>query len=158
MAAVAWVRDELEQQGVAFQELHHRPAYTAQAVAQQEHVSGHRVAKVVAVVADGRPVELIVPASRRVVLEWVRAVLGAREVRLASEEEVARYFTDCEVGAVPPLRHWRDVEVLMDACLQIDGEVVFPAGTHEDAVRVPCRDWMRLVNPRVARFTEPIDA
>jgi Ala-tRNA(Pro) deacylase len=156
MATLAWVRDELEHQGVAFQELHHRSAFTAQTMAQREHVSGHRVAKVVVVMADGRPVELIVPATRRVVLEWVRALLGAREVRLASEEELGRYFTDCELGAMPALRHWRDVEVLMDTSMQVDGEVVFPAGTHEDAVRVPCQDWLRQVNPRVARFTEPI--
>src|SRR3712207_7396677 len=50
-------------------------------------VSGHRVAKVVGVLADGRPVELILPASRRVMLDRVREVLGAAEVR--SEEHTS---------------------------------------------------------------------
>ena len=120
-------------------------------------MSGHRVAKVVVAMADGRPIELIVPAARRVVLEWVRAVLGAREVRLATEEELQRHFGDCEVGAMPPLRHWGSVEVLVDASLQMDGDVVFQAGTHEDAIRMRCRDWLGLVQPRFERFSEPLE-
>src|SRR5579864_7106870 len=101
MATATWVRDELDRQGIAFEELHHPDAYTAQEVAQQEHVSGHRVAKVVCVMADGQAVELVLPASRRVRLDWVRQRLGARKVRLATEEELGQHFTDCEPGAIP---------------------------------------------------------
>ena len=155
MSAVAWVCEELRQNGVPFQEVHHPPAFTAQRVAQREHVSGHHVAKVVVVVADGKPVELIVPASRRVVLEWVRSALGAREVRLATEDELAAHFSDCEVGAMPALRHYPGVEVWMDTAMQVGGDVLFQAGTHQDAIRMRCQDWVRLVNPRLARFTEP---
>src|SRR5262249_51454655 len=82
MATATWIRDELEQQGIAFEERHHPDSFTAQEVAQNEHVSGHRVAKVVCVLADGQPVELVLPASRRVVLDWVRDLLRARECRL----------------------------------------------------------------------------
>src|SRR5262249_43166097 len=106
MAAATWIREELDRRGIAYQELHHPDAFTAQEVAQREHCSGHRVAKVVGVVADGRPVEVVLPASRRVDLERVRDLLGAKEARLASEEELGRCFTDCELGAIPALRHW----------------------------------------------------
>jgi Ala-tRNA(Pro) deacylase len=69
MATATWIRQELDQRGVAYQEMHHPEVYTAQEVAQREHVSGHRVAKVVCVIADGRPIELVLPASRRVNLD-----------------------------------------------------------------------------------------
>jgi Ala-tRNA(Pro) deacylase len=155
MATATWVRNELEQRGIAFEELHHRDAYTSQMMAQQEHVSGHRVAKVVCVLADGRPVELVLPASRRVLLDWVRAILGAREVRLASEAELESCFTDCELGAIPALRHWRGVDVLMDGHLRVAGDIVIQAGTHCDAIRMRFDDWFALVNPRVEWFSEP---
>jgi Ala-tRNA(Pro) deacylase len=145
----------LEARGIAYTEQHHREVYTAQELAQREHVSGHRVAKVVVAIADGRFVELVLPASRRVVLEQVRAVLGARDVRLAAEEEMDRVFSDCERGAVPPLPHGQDVAVLMDASMKVSGEILFQAGTHEDAVRLRFDDWFALVNPRVDSFTEP---
>jgi Ala-tRNA(Pro) deacylase len=155
MSAATWIVNELEQKGMTYQEMHHPDAYTAQSVAQCEHVSGHRVAKVVVAMVDGRPVELILPASRRVNLERVRYLLAAKEVRLATEEEIDRYFTDCETGAIPPLRHWDGVEVIMDTSMQVPGDIIFQAGTHRDAVRMRFEDWFRMVNPPVASFSEP---
>ena len=155
MATAAWVRNELEQRGVAYEELHHPDAYTAQEMAHREHVSGHRVAKVVCVIADGRPVALVLPASRRVDLGRVREVLGARDVRLATEDELGRYFTDCELGAIPALRHWQGVDVLMDGHLRRGGDILIPGGTHCDAVRVRFDDWFAMVNPRVELLSEP---
>jgi Ala-tRNA(Pro) deacylase len=152
-----WIRRILELRGIPFEELHHNEVFTAQEVAQREHVSGHRVAKVVVVIVDGGPVELIVPASRRVCLKRVRKVLNARMVRLATEAEMEKYFTDCEVGAVPPLRHWQGVPVLMDRALTVEGPIIFQAGTHQDAVRLNFRDWYELVNPQVASFSEPAE-
>jgi Ala-tRNA(Pro) deacylase len=157
MATPEWVRKMLGLRGVRFEELHHPEVYTAQGVAQREHFSGRRVAKVVVVMADGRPVELILPAVRRVRMDQVRAVLGARGVRLASEGEMKTYFTDCEVGAVPALRHWEDVDVLMDRALKVEGDILFQAGTHQDAVRLSFRDWYEMVQPQVATFSEPAD-
>jgi Ala-tRNA(Pro) deacylase len=155
MATATWIREELDRQGIAYQELHHPDAYTAQEVAQKEHISGHRVAKVVGVMADGRPVEVILPASRRVRLDCVRDLLGAREVRLATEEELCRHFTDCEPGAIPALRHWQDVEVLMDGNLSGGGDIFLMAGTHRDALRMRFDDWFAMVKPRVELLSEP---
>ena len=157
MRAVTGFCEKLKQGGVPFQEAPHPPAFTAQRVAQREHVSGHRVAKVVVVMADGRPVELILPASRRVNLDRVRQLLAAREVRLATEPEMERYFPDCETGAIPPLRHWQGVEGIMDSSMQVPGKILFQAGTHRDAVCMGFEDWFRLVNPAVASFSEPAE-
>ncbi|MFO0889621.1 MAG: YbaK/EbsC family protein [Isosphaeraceae bacterium] len=155
MATATWIKELLQQRGVAFEESHHREAFTCQEVAQSEHISGHSLAKVVAVVADGRLFELVLPASRRVVLEDVRRMVGADQVRLASEPEMDRVFTDVETGAIPALRHWDDVDVIMDESLRTDGQVVLQAGTHEDTISLDFRDWYRLVQPRVGAFSEP---
>src|SRR5437763_13275198 len=155
MAIATWVRDELDQRGIAYEELHHPDAYTSQEVAQREHVSGHRVAKVVCIMADDRPVELVLPASRRVMLDWLRELLRAREIRLATEDELQRYFTDCELGAIPALRHWRGVEMIMDGHLRVDGDIFLLGGTHRDALRMPFDDWFTLVQPRVELLSDP---
>jgi Ala-tRNA(Pro) deacylase len=155
MATPAWIKQILEKRGVAYEEMHHRVAFTAQEVAESEHVSGNCVAKVVIVLADGRPVELIVPASRRVDLAAVRELLGAVNVHLASEAEMDRIFTDCDTGAIPPLRRWKDVTVLMDASMSDTKDLVFQAGTHEETIRLKFQDWFDLVHPLVQVFTEP---
>ena len=155
MSASLWIRESLASRGIPFEEMRHRTAYTAREVARREHVSGHRFAKVVAALADGRPIELILPASRRIDLELLRHALGARQVRLATEQEMAEVFTDCEIGAIPALRHWVGVPVLMDRSMPTDGDVVFQAGTHTEAVRLPFRDWYEMVKPTVASFSRP---
>jgi Ala-tRNA(Pro) deacylase len=154
MATPMWIRKMLQLRGIPFEELHHSTAYTAQQVAEREHFSGNRVAKVVVVMVEGRPVELILPASRYVDLERVGTLLHTRDVRLAREDELEQYFTECEVGAIPALRHWKGVEVLMDNSLNVEGEILFQAGTHEDAVRLNFNDWYQLVIPRTATFCE----
>jgi Ala-tRNA(Pro) deacylase len=155
MATATWIRDELDSRGIAYQELHHPDAYTAQEVAQQEHISGHRVAKVVGVMADRQPVEVILPASRRLRLDWLRERLGASEIRLATELELERFFTGCEPGAIPALRHWRGVPILMDGHLRCDGDIFLLGGTHRDAVRIHFDDWFEMVNPCVELLSEP---
>jgi Ala-tRNA(Pro) deacylase len=155
MASATWVRNELEQRGIAYEELHHPDAYTAQQLAEREHISGHRVAKVVCVVADGRPVELVLPASRRVQLDAVRELLRAGDVRLASEKELEQFFTDCELGAIPALRHWKGVDVIMDGHLRCAGDIYLLGGTHRDAIRIRFDDWFEMVNPQVELLSEP---
>jgi hypothetical protein len=43
----------------------------------------------------------------------------------------------------------------MDRSLNVEGDILFQAGTHSDAVRLSFRDWYELVNPQVATFSEP---
>ena len=158
MSVPKWIETELEQQHVAFREHHHRPRFTSQEVAAEEHVSGHRLEKVVIVMADDRFVEVVVPASQRLNLEAVRRELGCQTCRLASEKEIADHFSDCEVGAVPPLRHWPDVPILMDRHLSaLTGPIMFQAGTHEDAIEMEFADWYRIVQPREGDFTGTIN-
>src|SRR5262249_36474251 len=155
MATATWIREELDRRGVAYEERHHPSAYSAQEVAQREHVSGHRVAKVVCVMIDSRPYELVLPASRRVVLSWVKQLFRAHEVRLADEEELSRYFTDCELGGIRALRHWQGVPVLMDGHLRSDGDIFILGGTHRDAIRMGFDDWFEMVSPCVELLSEP---
>jgi Ala-tRNA(Pro) deacylase len=154
MSTAHWIQDELEQRGIDFRPCHHADAYTAQLLAQAEHISGHRVAKVVCVMADGWPVELVLSASRRLDLDWVGQILHARDIRLASEREMEQFFAGCEPGAIPPLRHWQGVDVIMDGNLRVDGDILIQAGTHRDAIVMAFDDWFNLVNPRVELLTE----
>jgi Ala-tRNA(Pro) deacylase len=157
MSARTWVTKMLERHRVPFETRYHEDAFTAQEVAEHEHVSGRRVAKVVVVVADGHLIELVLPATRQISLERVREVLKARELRLATEEEMELHLTEIEVGATPPLRHWPDVAIVMDESMKVPGEILLQAGTHSDAVAVRFEDWFNLVHPRVENFSAPAE-
>ncbi|MDE2292453.1 MAG: YbaK/EbsC family protein [Elusimicrobia bacterium] len=151
MGARPWVTEAVRRTGAVFAEVHYPEAYTAQQLAHREHVSGHRVAKVVVVYADGKPTMLVLPASHRVNFDRLREALKAKEISLASESEVAGLFPDCETGAEPPLRHG-GLEMLMDREMRVDGDILFNAGTHEDGIMMPFAAWFGLAHPRVEAF------
>src|SRR4051812_35911514 len=127
MAVRSWLRGLLNRYHVPYEAHHHPPAPTASALAQAEHVSGHRVVKTVWLHAAGRPVAVVLPASARLDLTRVRAVLGVEEARFATEEEIGGWFKGCEPGGVPPLRLRSDLHILMDRSLARFGKILFAA-------------------------------
>ena len=74
-------------------------------------------------------------------------------MELASEEEFAELFPDCEVGAMPPLGNLYGLPVYVASTLAEDEEIVFNAGTHTDVIRMKYSDFARLVSPEVGEFS-----
>lgn len=143
----------LREQGVKYEVTSHPEVYTAQEVAAVEHVPGKMVAKVVIAVLDGTLTELVLPAPHRIDMPKLRAALGAKETRVAREEEFSNLFPDCEVGAMPPFGNLYNVPVIVDRALTEDLKIVFNAGSHRETMTVSYRDFERLVSPRVADFS-----
>jgi len=146
----------LRENGVPFQVQEHRAAFTAQRVAAAEHVSGKVVAKVVMVMADGKPAMLVLPAPQRVDLTKAAAALGAKEVRLAREEEFASLFPDCEVGAEPPFGNLYGLPVYVDRELAKDETIVVEAGTYTETISLRFADYQRLVQPTIADLSRQL--
>jgi Ala-tRNA(Pro) deacylase len=115
----------LNQQHVAFRRLHHRPAYTANHVAQALHVKGKDMAKSVLVHTGHGYVLAVLPATHRVDLDRLRQELGEEQVGLASEAEMQRLFPDCERGAMPPFGSLYHLPTLVDESLTQDEEITF---------------------------------
>jgi Aminoacyl-tRNA editing domain len=95
MSMPRWIAATLDEEHVPYQVRHHRPCFTAQEVAAAEHVSGHRLAKVVVVKADEELVVVVLPASERLDLDAVRRTLNCSQCRMATEREIAERFPDC---------------------------------------------------------------
>lgn len=134
-------------------EVHHHPlAYTAQAVAQTEHVPGKMVCKVVMAFADDEMVMLALPAPYRVDPAKTAAALGARNVRLAHEDEFAVAFPDCEVGSMPPFGNLYGLPLYVDIALAEDERIIFQAGTHTDTIAMDYADYARIARPKVVEL------
>jgi Ala-tRNA(Pro) deacylase len=143
------LKEYLGREKVAYQVTRHPARYTAQERAQVEHVSGRLIAKVVMVFADEKLLVVVVPETAKVNLSWVREASGARETRLAPEEEFSHVFPDCKVGAMPPFGHLYGILVLVDAALARDPVILFNAGSHEEVVTMTFADFANLVRPRI---------
>jgi len=144
------IHEYLRQNGVAFVRHEHVPAYTAQMVAAEEHVTGHEVAKVVIVRGAERFYMCVLPVPRMLDLRKVARVVGESAVRLADEKEMATLFPDVEVGAEPPFGDLYNLPTYVDRRLSGHREIVFQGGSHGEAIRMSFLDYARLARPTMA--------
>jgi Ala-tRNA(Pro) deacylase len=140
----------LDARHVGYEMIPHRPDYTAQETAADTHTPGQEFAKTVIVRVDRGYAMAVLPAHHKVNLRKLGQVAGARDVRLASEDEIARVCPDCAVGAEPPFGNLYEMPVYVSETLAEDDRITFNAGTHEEAVRMRYRDYETLVHPHVA--------
>jgi Ala-tRNA(Pro) deacylase len=136
---------------VAFESLQHPPAFTAQKLAKYLRVKGERVAKGVLLRGPSGFVLAVLSATHRVDLEAVAAYLDG-PVRVASAEEAASVFRDCEWGVVPAFGNLYGLPTLLDESLRPEAVLVVEAHTHVEAVRLRCADFELLAGPVRLRF------
>jgi len=142
----------LREHQVPFQLQHHAQAFSAQKIAESEHISGKMVAKTVVVMADNHMIALVLPASYRADLNKIQAALGTREIRLAHEAEFVATFPDCEVGTMPPFGNLYGIPVYVEKRLTEEETIIFPVGTYTDTMSLKYADFERLVHPKVMTF------
>ncbi len=137
----ATIEEHLRRHHPHFEHHHHAVAMSAQALAQAEHVTGHRVAKPVVVRVGGRRAMAVVAATERVRLSVLEEATGT-PVELVQEHEMSTWFSTCEVGAEPPFAVF-GLPIFVDARLLQEKRLVMPAGTYEDSVTVDTDEWAR---------------
>jgi len=151
VTALDRIEQYLKERKVRYEVIHHAPAFTAQQVAQTEHVPGRMQVKVVILTGGGSFYMALLPASYHVAVEEFGKVVG-RPCRLATEAEFKALFPDCEVGAMPPFGSFYNLPVYADASLQEDDEIVCQAGTHTESVKITWNDFVKLQHPILAHF------
>ena len=126
-------------------EIHlHERAFTACATAAAEGVDPRTFAKVLAVATpDHGNVLVVLDASDKLDLHKARRVLGATDLRLLNESELAALAPDCEVGAMPAVGSLFGLATYADYALRDAFEISFNAGSHRLCVRVERAPWER---------------
>src|ERR1041385_1941055 len=147
------LKEFLDANHVKYVSLIHSHAYTAQEVAASAHVSGKAMAKTVIVELDGQMAMAVLPANRKIVLQDLREVTGSDQVKFASEEEFQKAFPDCETGGMPPFGNLEGMDVYVAESLTGNDEIAFNAGSHTEVIKMPYKDFERLVQPKVVSFT-----
>jgi Ala-tRNA(Pro) deacylase len=151
----SWIAELLRAQRYPYTCFKHVPAYTAQEGAAVSHIQQRCWAKVVICIADGQPLQVVLPAHWVVDLDEIRALANALTLRLAREEEIATLYPDCEVGAMPPFGAVFGHRVFVDRNLVGEPEMVFNAGTHTEALCMHYGDVAELAKPIVGAFGRP---
>jgi Ala-tRNA(Pro) deacylase len=149
--------DILTKSGVWFQHDRHAQTYTARETAAAEHVPPRAFAKTIVVHFEDGYALAVLPADRHVDLEELRQSFGSRMLRLATEDELAELFPDCELGAMPPFGNGKlyELPVWADGLLMAEESIAFNGGTHRDVIVMGTEDWEEMVRPSVLAFAQP---
>lgn len=156
MAMAQQLRQFLERQGIAYDLVEHPPTESASRTAQAAHIPGPRVLKSVVIRRPGGYLLAVVPSTHRIELGLLEDILKS-PVKLASEEEIAELFDDCERGAVPPVGAAYNLPVIMEEDAAEGDDVYFEAGDHRTLVRVAAEDFHKLMRDvTLARFARHV--
>ncbi len=120
-----------------------RPGYSlkqgAKAIIIRAKISG----------GEKRFLMLVMPADQKFSNDKVKALLGAKDIRFATEEEVAEITKGVKPGAVPPFGNLFGLEVISDKTLYNNDKIVFNAGERTFSVAMKSEDYRQIVVPRV---------
>ena len=146
----AAVTEFLDRAGVPYEVVEHERTQTAAAEARAAGMPAADVAKAV-VLRDEAGVRLaVIPADHRLDLRKVKRELGSKGLRLVTEHEMEREFSDFEVGAVPPFGPMFHALELVDERLLDHDRILCGGGDHEHGVVVDPHDVVRASQARVA--------
>ena len=138
----------LDERHAPYATLSHTRTITAHETAAAAHVGEQLFAKTVMLKIDGEMAMMVMPAAYRIDLTRLSRALGGSAVELAQESDFKDAFPDCELGAMPPFGNLYGMPAYVDARLSGHPEIVFNAGTHTDAVRMPYAEFERLAEPQ----------
>lgn len=145
MAVAEAVQRFLEQHSVRYDLIPHPHTGSSHETAEAAHIREDHIAKAVIVKDTAGYAMVVVPGSNWVEMEHLRKELN-RDFHIVTEGELAKLFSDCEAGAVPPLGPAYGVETFLDEALTSLANVYFEAGDHEQLVHTSGNDFRALMS------------
>jgi Ala-tRNA(Pro) deacylase len=143
MSIAKTVKWYLDFHHVSYEILQHPHTSSSAETAHAAYIWRDQLAKSVLLEDERGYVMVVLPASHRIDLRKLRGTLR-RKLEFASEGEIGELFSDCEIGAIPPLGNAYGIPVVYDDHLSRLGSIYFEAGDHEDLVYMGGAEFVNL--------------
>ena len=144
MTMVAKLKAYLDQHDAQYKIRRHPHTGSSMETAEAAHVPGDSLAKGVVLKDSSGYLLVVTPSDYHIDIEILGKQLR-RELQMASEAELGELFSDCEVGAVPPIGAAYEIPTIWDTRLGDKEDVYFEAGDHESLVQVSGRKFHELM-------------
>ena len=143
MGVAITLQQYLDDQGIDYHTLVHQRTATASESAEAAHVPGGQLVKAVILKDDTGYLMAALPASHHIRFGELQQILK-RRVGLATEQEIATLFADCDEGAVPPIGMAYGLEMVVDDDLLDADDLYFEGGDHATLVHVQADAFERM--------------
>ena len=140
--------NQLEKQDVRYETIHHDSTVSSLHTAHLAHIPAQQLVKPVVLHDEQGYVMALVPSHRYVYISKLNDLMH-RNLELASEDEIAGLFKDCDLGAIPPVGQAYGMETVIDCELECCNEIYIEAGNHEDVVHMSGGAFHKLMTDSV---------
>lgn len=144
MGIAITLKEYLMDHGAHFDIIEHVRTTSSLETSEVVRVPGDRLAKTVLLGDEDRYLLAVIPATHRLEINKLSDVVKHR-LELISESEMAGAFSDCEVGAMPPLGEAYGIDTWVDPSLLEQPEVYFESGDHCALIRMTGDEFRDLL-------------
>ena len=148
------VTAHLDGLGVPYEVITHEVALSSIEEAKALGVDADEVLKTVVFTTEHGYAIAVLPASRRVDIDSIRAATGDRQSRLATEGQLRHEYPDIELGAFPPIGSILQAITFVDPEVFQHSTVVFAGGTTTESIRMRTDDVFRSEMVRLLPLEE----
>ncbi|HEY8568817.1 YbaK/EbsC family protein [Microbulbifer sp.] len=146
MTIASTVSQYLNDHSVHYRVIPHDHSATSRESAHKTGLREDSVAKAIMLKDDHGMVMAIIPASSSLDMRAVHDETGRNHLKMMQEGEFGSIFTDCEVGALPPLGPAYGITTLVDSSLNKWDTIYLESGDHESLVAIDGRDYEQLMS------------
>ena len=143
------IRQLLVANRVSFEEIAHRPVFTAREAAEARGCPTEIGAKSIVLKTDDVFRLFVLSGASSLRSRLIRKQLGVRRTRFATAEELLR-IAGVEPGAVPPFGEpVLPLEIYADPGLLRHERIAFTPGVHTASIMMRSQDWKVIARPTV---------
>jgi len=148
MGIAITLKEYLSDHNTSYEQVYHTRTGCTLETSEVAHISGDKMVKPVLLGDDNRYFLALIPATHRLEIETLNDILD-RDLVLMPDAEVARAFSDCELGSIPPIGDAYGIETWVDSCLVGQDDVYFESGDHELLLHTTVDDFKSLLGEAV---------
>lgn len=95
---------------------------------------------------------IVVPGDKKFDKKKTLAVLGAKDISFATEEQVTELTEGVQVGGVPPFGNIFNLNVYCDESVLENDKIIFNAGDRKVSIAIKSEDYLKLVSPIICKI------
>lgn len=139
----------LDETHTAYEQIVHEPVFTSEQAAAIRGMSLSQGAKSLLMkTKEGEFVLVVLPGDKRADSKKLKALLGTKEIRFATPEEVEAKM-GCKIGSCYPLGIIAGLRTLVDPSLGENETISFNPGRHDVSIKMKYADYLKLADPKV---------
>lgn len=148
MGIAITLKEYMSDHDTSYEQVYHTRTGCSLETSEVAHIAGDKMVKSVLLGDDKRYFLALIPATHRLEIEKLNKILD-RKLVLMPEVEVARAFSDCEVGSIPPAGDAYGIETWVDASLVDQADLYFESGDHELLLHTSIEDFKSLLGEAI---------